>query len=63
MNKDLFYYKLQNKILIANKKYPFEEVSEDYASNYKGNIFALNSLDPKKSRRSFCVTSPKQLIY
>jgi hypothetical protein len=62
MNKDLFYYKLHNKILIANKKYSFEEVSEDYASNYKGSIFALNILDPKKSRRSFCVTSPQNLF-
>lgn len=62
MSKDLFYYKLQNKVLIANKQYPFEEVSEVYASNYKGNIFALNSLDPKKSRRSFCVTSPQNLF-
>lgn len=62
MHKDLFYYKLHNNILIANKKYPFEEASEDYASNYKGNIFALNSLDPQKSRRSFCVTSPQNLF-
>lgn len=62
MSKDLFYYKLQNKILIANKKFPFDEVSEGYASNYKGNIFALNNLEPKKSRRSFCVTSPQNLF-
>lgn len=62
MIKNLFYYKLENKILIANKKYPFEEVSEDCAAKYKGDIFALISLDPKKSRRSFCVTSPNKLF-
>lgn len=62
MSKDIFYYKLQNKILIANKKYPFEDVSEDFASNYEGGLFALNSLDPKKSRRSFCVTNPQSLF-
>lgn len=62
MNKELFYYRLQDKILIANKKYPLEEVSEDYASNYKGRVFALNSLNPKKSRRNFCVTNPQNLF-
>ncbi|KZL88803.1 lactate dehydrogenase [Clostridium magnum] len=62
MNKKLFYYELQNKILIANKKYPFEDVSEDFASSYEGSLFALNSLDPKKSRRSFCVTNPQNLF-
>ena len=62
MSKNLFYYRLQNKILIADKKYPFEEVSEASASNYEGNLFALNSLDPKKSRRSFCVTSAENLF-
>lgn len=62
MSNNLLYYQLQDKILIANKKYPLEEVSEDYASNYKGRVFALNSLNPKKSRRSFCVTNPQNLF-
>lgn len=62
MSNNLLYYQLQNKILIANRKYPFTAVSEDFASNYEGHVFAVNKLDPKKSRRSFCVTSPQNLF-
>lgn len=57
MSNTIFYYKFQNNILISKDKYPFEEVSEDYASNFKEKLFSLNSLTVGKSRRSYCVTS------
>lgn len=62
MNTGLYYYELQNKLLISNKKYPFKEMSENFSKSYNGRVFALNSLASKKSRRSFCVTSTDNLF-
>ncbi|MDW8800410.1 lactate dehydrogenase [Clostridium sp. A1-XYC3] len=62
MNNNLYYYEHQNKLLLSNKKYDFKELSEDFAQNYNGTIFALNSLTPEKSRRSFSVTSDSNLF-
>lgn len=62
MNTNLFYYILDNKLLISNEPYNLNEVSEDYVYNYRGVIFALNKLDTNRSRRSFCVSSEENLF-
>ncbi|KXZ40240.1 Malate/lactate dehydrogenase [Alkalithermobacter thermoalcaliphilus JW-YL-7 = DSM 7308] len=59
----MFYYKLNDKILISKEKYEdLELVSEDYARKYRGYIFALNKIDPLYSRRSFCVSHPSLMF-
>ncbi len=62
MNSNIFYYILNNNLLISCSPYNLKEVSHSYASTYKGTIYALNSIAPEKSRRSFCVTSEENLF-
>ncbi len=62
MNTNLFYYILNDKLLVSNKPYNLDTVSEQYASNYKGYVYALNNISVKNSRRSFCVTSEENLF-
>lgn len=62
MSKNLFYYTLKNKLLISNKKYDLQEITEESAKNFKGRIFSLNNINPYKSRRSYCVTSTSNLF-
>lgn len=62
MTKDLFYYTLKNNLLISNKKYNLQEITEESAKNFSGRIFSLNHINPYKSRRSYCVTSTSNLF-
>lgn len=62
MTKDLFYYMLKNKLLISNKKYDLDQTTEEYAKDFHGTIFALNNIDPQKSKRAYCVTSTGNLF-
>ncbi|WP_411679312.1 lactate dehydrogenase [Clostridium thailandense] len=62
MPKDLLYYKFKNRLLISNRKYDFEEITEEHAKNFTGEIFTLNSINPEKSKRSYYVTSPENLF-
>lgn len=55
----MYYYTLKNKLLISALKYPhLKEVSEDILKAYEDTIYILHELDPKNSRRSFCVSDP-----
>lgn len=55
----MFYYQLNNKILISEKEYSnLGSISEDEAKNCKDMVYMLNELDPLKSRRSFSVSDP-----
>jgi len=61
------YYLYKDKLLISKKgfnlnKNSLKEVSEEEAKSYKGEIFALNSIDPAVSRRKFIVTNESNLF-
>lgn len=62
MSKDLFYYMVKNKLLISNKKYDLQEITEESSKSYTGRVFSLNYINPFKSRRSYCVTSTSNLF-
>jgi malate/lactate dehydrogenase len=53
----MFYYLYKEKLLISRENYyNLKEISESEAKIYKGMIFALISLSPEISRRSFSVS-------
>jgi malate/lactate dehydrogenase len=53
----MFYYLYKEKLLISREKYyNLKEIFESEAKIYKGMIFALISLSPESSRRSFSVS-------
>lgn len=59
----MIYYKINNKIVLSKiPRDSYEIVSEEEAKKEKGIIYALTNIDPRKSRRSFCVTHPSQLF-
>lgn len=62
MTKELFYYTLNDKLLISDKKYAFKETQEEFAKNFTGRIFSLNNINLKKSKRCYCVTSAGNLF-
>jgi hypothetical protein len=50
-------------ISLTERDESFLEKSDlDYAEGFGGKIFALTEMEPLKSRRSFCVSSPSQLF-
>ena len=59
----MFFYKLQNKVLISRYKHnEFELISEKEAEKSKGIVYILNRINPLKSRRSFCITDPSMMF-
>jgi len=56
------YYNYQDMLLISQEPYAFQEMPESSASEFAGRIYALTKMDPGKSRKCFCVTSPSQLF-
>lgn len=61
------YYLYKEKLLFSNKSFSLnennlKEINEEEAKSYNGEIFALNSIDPKFSRRSFIVTSESNIF-
>lgn len=55
----MFYYKIENEILVSNTEYPhLDTITESTAKKSHDIIYALNRLDPAKSRRSFSVSDP-----
>ena len=59
---EIFYYSEDKKVLFSYNDYSdLNKISEEDAKLSKGIIFYLNSLDPKLSRRSYCVSSPSLL--
>jgi len=56
-------YRHKGQILISDEEYSFEKINEKAIDGSGVSmIYALNAIDPGKSRRSFCVTSPSQLF-
>jgi len=59
----MFFYKLQNKILISRQKYhEFEPILEKEAEKRKDIIYVLTGINPLKSRRNFCITDPSLMF-
>jgi hypothetical protein len=62
---DIKYYTFSGHMLISLKEREesfLEKVDQEYAAGFGGKIFALTEMEPVKSRRSFCVSSPSQLF-
>ncbi len=59
----MFFYKLDNKVLISQSVYnELNKISESEAEESRGIIYALNRINPLKSRRSFCITHPSLIF-
>jgi len=59
----MFFYKLKDKILISQSEYKeLNKISESEAKESKGIIYALNRINPLKSRRSFCISHPSLIF-
>ncbi|MFT5874617.1 MAG: hypothetical protein ACI8WT_003587, partial [Clostridium sp.] len=59
----MFYYMCNEKLLISKEEYSnMSVISEIQAEKYTGMIFALSSLSPKYSRRSFSVSNENFLF-
>ncbi|GLC32155.1 lactate/malate family dehydrogenase [Clostridium omnivorum] len=59
----MIYYRINNKIVLSKiPRDSYEIVSEEEAKKEQGIIYALTNIDPRKSRRSFCVTHPSELF-
>lgn len=59
----MIYYRINNKIVLSKiPRDSYKIVSEEEAKREKGVIYALTNIDPRRSRRSFCVTHPTQLF-
>ena len=62
---DLKYYTCCSQLLLSLKERKesfLDEVDLEYASNYRGTVFALTEMDKLKSRRSFCISSSSLLF-
>lgn len=62
---DIKYYTFGGHMLISlteREESFLEKVDQEYAAGFGGKIFALTEMEPVKSRRSFCVSSPSQLF-
>ena len=62
---DIKYYTCGGRMLISLKERKeafLAQADQEYASGFSGEIFALTEMEPAKSRRSFCVSSPSQLF-
>ncbi|MHC1721361.1 MAG: lactate dehydrogenase [Clostridiaceae bacterium] len=56
------YYNSKGTLLISKEPYDFNEIPESAASGFTGRIYALTKMNPAKSRKNFCVTSPSMLF-
>jgi malate/lactate dehydrogenase len=55
----MFFYRLKDYVLVSKIEYKdLPGITEDEAKGSSGTIFFLNSNDPAKSRRSYCVSDP-----
>lgn len=59
---DIRYYNYKGTLIISQEPYDFPEIPESSAAIIAGRIYALTKMDPVKSRKSFCVTSPSMLF-
>ncbi len=61
-NLNLFYYIVENCIIISKEKENFKKITEKEASSHKGLMYFLLNLDEKNSRRSFLITNTSMLF-
>jgi hypothetical protein len=55
----MYCYLYRGKLLVSRHLYrDLDRIPEERAALFKDSIYILNRLDPAKSRRSFCVSSP-----
>ncbi|EJO5348012.1 lactate dehydrogenase [Clostridium botulinum] len=63
MNKlNLFYYTLENHIIISKEKENLKEITEKEASTYKGLIYFIINMPKENSRRTFLITNTSMLF-
>lgn len=62
MEVKMYYYKLNDKILISKSKYELPPISEETAAKENGTIYALTYMPIGKSKKKFCVTHPSLLF-
>lgn len=59
----MFYYKYKEHILISKYEYNnLQSIPEEFAKNNDGSLYILNKLNPRESRRSFCITDPNSIF-
>ena len=59
----MFFYKLKDKMLISQSEYSeLNRISENEAKECEEIIYALNRIDPLKSRRYFSITDPSLIF-
>lgn len=59
----MFFYKLKSKVLISQSEYgELNRISENAAKEGKEIIYALNRINPSKSRRCFSITDPSLIF-
>jgi hypothetical protein len=59
----MIYYRINGKTVLSKiPRDSYKAISEDEAKNTQGIIYSLTNMDPRKSRRSFCVTHPSHLF-
>lgn len=58
-----YYYKINNKIAFSRKKFDnFPNIEENEIKEKNGTVYFLHSMNPMKSRRSFCISDPSLLF-
>ncbi|MBO0523377.1 lactate dehydrogenase [Clostridium botulinum] len=61
-NLNLFYYIIEDYIIISTEKENLKEVTEKEASFHNGLMYFLVNIDQKNSRRSFLITNTSMLF-
>ncbi|NFN88555.1 lactate dehydrogenase [Clostridium sporogenes] len=61
-NLNLFYYIVENCIIISKKEENFKKITEKEVSSHKGLMYFLVNLDENNSRRSFLITNTSMLF-
>lgn len=59
----IYFYKHRDRYLFSFEKYhKLQRINEDEIKNSRDRLYFLNSLNPKKSRRSFLINNPNLLF-
>ncbi|AUM96399.1 TPA: lactate dehydrogenase [Clostridium botulinum] len=61
-NLNLFYYIIEDYIIISTEKENLKEITEKEASFHNGLMYFLVNIDQKNSRRSFLITNTSMLF-
>lgn len=58
-----YYYKINNKVAFSRKKFDgFFNIEENEIKEKNDTVYFLHSMNPMKSRRSFCISDPSLLF-